>query len=151
MDQEIQEKFESLENKILTLENEIKSLKQIMSPIYQQSQNTDSNFYIKIQVPEKIIDDVIKMDERFRFPTLWYFSTKQIMSIKEFLNVCSETGFSLNPSWLPSTGGNFNNRLVKEDKMFRKVKKENGEQTWELTDMARLKIKRKISEFGSKN
>ena len=149
MDPEITKKFESLEYSILNLENEIKSLKQIISPVSQQSQNGNSSL-IKIQVPEKFVDDIIKMDERSRFPILWYFSTKQIMSVKEFLNICSETGFSLSPSWLTSAGGNFSNRLVKEDKMFRKAKKENGELLWELTDIARLKIKRQVNEFESK-
>lgn len=89
------------------------------------------------------------MEERARFPVLWYFSNKPIMSVKEFLNICAETGFSLGPSWLPSAGGNFLNRLVNEDKMFHKKAKMNGEQTWELTDIGKLKVKKILNDLKS--
>ena len=92
----------------------------------------------------------MKLEERIRFPILWYHSTKQIMTVEEFLTVCADKGFSLNTSWLPSAGGNFKNRLVNEDKMFKEVNKVGKNKTWSLTDIGKLKVKRVIQNIKSK-
>ena len=48
-------------------------------------------------------------------------------------------------------GGNFKNRLVKEDKMFTNVKTESKEKKWKLTDVGKLKIKKQLNELQKKS
>lgn len=107
---------------------------------------------IDINIPEEIIENITNLDERIQFPILWYFSTQPIMSVNEFLNACADKGLTLNPSWHTSAGGNFKNRLVKEDKMFTQVKNiESKEKVWKLTDVGKLKIKKQVNDLRKKS
>jgi len=40
------------------------------------------------------------------------------MTVEEFLDASSRAGVTIAPSYSPKKGGNFRNRLVKQDKMF---------------------------------
>lgn len=112
---------------------------------------TSPNNEILINIPENLIEPLMEIDERSQIPILWSFSSHPIMDIESFIHSCSEKGFLLSPSWLPSTGGNFKNRLVKEDKMLTDAKtKINGKKAWKLTDVGKIKLKRILSKISKK-
>ena len=151
MDKEIEKKFEDLADRLFKLEKEVEILKDNKEIITSSESRNHDVTDIAINVPEEIVDQITGLDERVRFPILWYYSSKQIMTVEEFLNACSDKGFSLSSSWLPSAGGNFKNRLVREDKMFREAEKIGKNKAWTLTDIGRLKIKRELQNIKSKN
>ncbi len=106
---------------------------------------------LKINVPDNLVDAIETIaDEKIKLPLLWYHSTKPIMTVGEFLETVSSTGFSLSPSWHPSVGGNFAAMLVNGDKMFRPKGKRGREKLWDLTDVSKLKIKAEIKKLESK-
>jgi len=109
------------------------------------------NESIDIKIPEEMIENITDLDERTQFPIIWYFSTIPILTVSEFLNACADKGLSLSPSWHTSAGGNFKNRLVKEDKMFTSIKTKNHEKKWKLTDVGKLKIKKLLNELQKKS
>lgn len=122
--------------------------KQVTSPTTLNQSELASTQKISINIPENLIEPIMELDERKRIPILWSFSSQLVMTIEDFLNICADEGFGLNSSWLPGAGGNFNNRLVKEDKMFTSSKlKINGKKTWKLTDVGKLKIKKELSKL----
>ena len=122
--------------------------KQVTSSTTLNQSELASSQEISINITENLIEPIMELDERKRFPILWSFSSHSVMTIEDFLNICADKGFGLKPSWHPSAGGNFNNRLVKEDKMFTSGKlKINGKKTWKLTDVGKLKIKKELSKL----
>lgn len=122
--------------------------KQVTSSTTSNQSELTSSQEISINIPENLIEPVMKLDERKRIPILWSFSSQSVMTVEGFLNVCADKGFGLSPSWLPSAGGNFHNRLVKEDKMLTSDKlKIKGKKTWKLTDVGKLKIKKELSKL----
>lgn len=145
---EIDERVKKLEK----LEKHVPKIKEIQvlkgnRDITDNSNSQELTSVISINVPEETIDQIERLDERIKFPILWHYSSKPIMTVEEFLNACSDKGFSLSPSWLPSAGGNFKNRLVKEDKMFREADKLGKNKTYTLTDIGKLKIKRELQKI----
>jgi len=123
--------------------------KQVTSPTLNKSELTSSQ-EISINIPENLIEPIMELDERKRIPILWSFSSQSVMTIEDFLNICADKGFGLGPSWLPSAGGNFKNRLVEEDKMFTSGKlRINNKKTWKLTDVGKLKIKKELSNLDN--
>lgn len=106
---------------------------------------------LEINAPQNLWQKINEIDERTRFPILWFYSTKPVMSVKEFLTLCAKKGFSLNTSWLPSVGGNFASKLVKEDKMFKEEGKEGGEKLWAMTDLGRIRIQQEIHKLESED
>lgn len=104
---------------------------------------------IEIRVPQELIDSIIKLEERIKFPILWYFSSRQSMTVKDFLMTCAKKGFGLSFSWLPSAGGNFKRRLVNEDMLFREADKLGREVVWEFTDLGKLKVMKEIEKLRS--
>lgn len=109
---------------------------------------TNVDRLLEINVPNELVEKITTLDERVRMPLLWYFSNRHSMTVKEFLMACAKKGFSLSASWLPSTGGNFKNRLVNEDKMFREANKIGREIVWDFTDVGKLKIMKEIEKLG---
>ena len=105
------------------------------------------NSDLQISVPTDLIDTIEKMDERSKIPLLWYYSSKPIMTVSEFLEMSSDTGFSLSSNWHPSAGGHFASTLVSQDKMFREKGKKGREKLWELTDVGKLKMKALIKKI----
>lgn len=100
-----------------------------------------------IHVLEDMLSKIEKLDEKEKFPVLWSFSSKPIMTVDEFLSECAEKGFTLSPSWLPRAGGHFSQTLVKRMKMFHKVGKSGNKSTWKLTDIGKLKVKQIIKKL----
>ncbi|MEC4847667.1 MAG: hypothetical protein RI100_00565 [Nitrosarchaeum sp.] len=110
-----------------------------------------SNNEISINIPENLIESLMKLDERQLIPILWSFSSNPIMNIEGFIQSCGEKGFLLNSSWLPSVGGNFKNRIVKEDRMLTDAKTTiNGKKAWKLTDVGKIKLNKILSELSKK-
>lgn len=108
----------------------------------------DDSSDLKINVPSNLVEIIEQMDdEKIKFALLWSYSTKPVMTINEFLKVCSSTGFTLSPSWHTSTGGYFASQLVSGDKMFRQKGKRGKEKLWELNDVAKLKINAEIRKL----
>jgi ribosomal protein S8E len=71
-----------------------------------------------LSIPEQSLEKILTLKEREQIPILWSFSSKQSMTVDEFLAASSTAGVSISPSYSPTKGGNFRNRLVKQDKMF---------------------------------
>lgn len=112
---------------------------------------TSQNEEITFNIPDDLIESIMKLDERQQIPILWSFSSQPVMSVENFITACSEKGFLLNPSWLPSAGGNFKNRLVKEDRKLTDAKvKIGGKKTWKLTDIGKIKIKKELASITKK-
>lgn len=102
---------------------------------------------IDISIPQELIEEILKLEERIRIPVLWYFSTRQKMTVKDFLMACARKGLTLNSSWHPSAGGNFKRRLINEDKMFHETEKVGRDAILELTDIGRLKIMKELEKL----
>jgi len=100
-----------------------------------------------IQVPEESMSKIENLDEKKKFPVLWSFSSKPIMTVEEFLSECAEKGLTLKPYWLPTAGGHFSKTMVKDGKMLHKVGKSGNKTTWKLTDMGKLKVKQILKEL----
>lgn len=142
--------------KLNTIVNRIASVFKSEEKVTHQKKNLDeaegedvneNNVTIEINIPTELIDAVQKLDERIRFPILWYFSNQKRMAVKDFLLACARKGVSLSSSWHPSAGGNFKKRLVGEDKMFHEDGKVGGQTAWKLTDVGELKVTKEIERL----
>jgi len=114
----------------------------------ENKSQTSLNNEISINMPENLIESLMKLEERKLFPILWSFSSQPIMIVEDFINACSEKGFMFSPSWLPSAGGHFKARLIKEDKMLTETKlKIKGRKTWKLTDVGKIKLRKELANI----
>lgn len=113
----------------------------------QTIEESTASTSIEINVPVDLIESILKLEERIRFPILWHFSNHEKMTIKDFLMACAKKGFTLSSSWLPSAGGNFKGRLVNEDKMFHEAGKIGNQTAWALTDVGKLKIMKELEKL----
>lgn len=137
-------KIQEMNSRINTLEEEIKLLKG--TPTNQLDPKTDSLPIINI--PENIHEKLSSMGEPEQIPILWFFSNKDIMTVKEFLEACAKNGFVLSHSWLPSAGGAFSQNFVKKG-IFREAKspdKTKGKH-WTFTDVGKFKTSKLISSL----
>ena len=71
-----------------------------------------------LTITEQYLEKILALKEREQIPILWSLSSQQSMTVDEFLAASSRAGVSIAPSYSPTKGGNFRNRLVKQDKMF---------------------------------
>jgi hypothetical protein len=142
-----QKMFDDLEKRIYDLEQEIRILKS-KHDTSNSSINTD-NSQVIIDIPKNMIEKIMALDESSQIPILWYYSTKPIMSVKEFLTVCAKKGFMLSHSWLPAAGGHFAGTFITKKKIFHEVKSDtkSKEKLWQLTDVAKFKISKIIAEM----
>lgn len=134
------------------VENLTKSFSSQITSHVKNEQNPPLNVDVSnpvptLTVPDELVPIIEKLDERIKFPMLWYFSSVPIMTVSDFLNLCSSEGFTLNSYWLPSAGGHFSGKLVNSDKMFHRVGRQGKEKTWELTKIGKLKLSNKINEL----
>ena len=98
-----------------------------------------------------MIKPILKLDERKQIPILWSFSSQEVMTVRDFINACSEKGFPFSARWLSTAGSYFRTLLVKEDGMLEETKlKINGKRTWKLTDVGKIKIKEDLSKIIQK-
>ena len=100
-----------------------------------------------LSIPADILEKISSLDERTRIPAIWHFSNKPSMTVNEFLSAAAKKGIGLSPSWSPREGGNFRNRLVKEDKMFAEDGNEGKTTRFKLTELATIKVKKTLSEL----
>jgi 2-iminobutanoate/2-iminopropanoate deaminase len=101
-----------------------------------------------IKVPEEKINYINKLGDSDKIVILWSMSDKDWMNVDGFLSSVAEVGISIAKSWSPKKGGNFNNRLFKEKKLF--VKKEEGKESlYKLSAEGKQKSKELVENFQS--
>jgi len=94
----------------------------------------------KIALKEDLVNFVSGLGDSDKIPILWSFSDREWMKVDEFLAAAAEAGISIARSWSPKQGGNFNNRLFKERKLF--VKKGEGKEAmYKLSAEGKQKVK----------
>jgi len=141
---QIEEHFSKLKKKINFIKNE--SLE-----IVKSTKEASTSQKIELHVPDNLIEKIESIEnEEKKIPILWSFSTKEKMSVSEFLELCSKNGFSLSTTWLPSEGGRFSTKIVKNEKFFHNVDKKGSEKYWELTKVGKLKIRKMIQILDKK-
>lgn len=145
---DLHEKVAKLEARVGALEKELSTLKPTASMQYL----TDSiNSVSDINLPANLIDKIMNLDESQQIPILWHYSTKPVMTVKEFLESAAKKGFTLSHSWLPSAGGSFSGTFVKKGGIFHdvKIKGKGNEKSWKMTDIGKFKINKIVSELNS--
>lgn len=94
----------------------------------------------KISVPDGMVNYISGLGDPDKIPVLWSMSDREWMKVDDFLSAAADTGMSIAKSWSPKQGGNFNNRLYRERKLF--VKKGEGkEATYKLSTEGKQKVK----------
>ena len=94
----------------------------------------------KIIVPDDKINYISNLGDSDKIPILWSMADREWMKVDDFLSGVAEVGISIAKSWSPKKGGNFNNRLFKERKLF--VKKGEGKEAlYKLSAEGRQKAK----------
>ena len=105
----------------------------------------DENKIPKITVPDEKISDINNLGDSDKIPILWSLSDNDWMKVDDFLSNV-EVGISIAKSWSPKKGGNFNNRLFKEKKLF--VKKGEGKEAlYKLSADGNQKVKNLLENF----
>ena len=145
---DLDEKIARLEKRLEKLEIEFKDLKSDSS----EKTIIGSDDSAVINLPVELIDKIIELEESQQIPILWHYSTKPVMTVKEFLEAAAKKGFTLSHSWLPSAGGSFSGTFVKKGGIFHdvKIKGKGNEKSWEMTDIGRFKIIKKLNGLKSK-
>ena len=137
-------KIELLENRVNTLEEEMKSLKNIT--VVQPE--LDVNLNSTINIPKNLLIKIMDLDVKKQIPILWSFSSNPVMTVAAFLEICVRKGFVLSHSWLPSAGGAFSTNFVKKG-WFQEVKvKGDKSKHWKLTVAGNLKIAKIIKDLN---
>ena len=94
----------------------------------------------KINVSEEKLNSINNLGDPDKIPILWSMADKEWMSVDNFLSGAAEAGITIAMSWSPKKGGNFNNRLYKEKKLF--VKKGEGKEAlYKLSAEGKQKVK----------
>jgi len=100
---------------------------------------------VKISVPDEKINWVSSLGDPDKIPLLWSMASKEWMKVDEFLSAVTDLGITIAKSWSPKQGGNFNNRLFKEKKLF--VKKGEGKEAmYKLSAEGKQKISELLKE-----
>jgi hypothetical protein len=99
----------------------------------------------KIVVPEEMVNQISALGDPDKIPILWSMSDREWMKVDDFLTAAADVGMSIAKSWSPKQGGNFNNRLFRERKLF--VKKGEGkEATYKLSAEGKQKVKELLEQ-----
>ncbi len=101
-------------------------------------------------VQEKFLKGVLNLSERQQIPVLWSFSNKPAMTIDQLIEASTRSGIAISPSWSPMKGGNFRNRLVKEDRMFVEEGKIGKMPKYKLSASGRMKVAWILEQIESK-
>jgi len=100
----------------------------------------EKNESAKIVMPEDMVNYVSGLGDPDKIPILWSMSGQEWMKVDDFLSAAADVGMTIAKSWSPKQGGNFNNRLYRERKLF--VKKGEGkEATYKLSAEGKQKVK----------
>ena len=99
-----------------------------------------------LSIPQKSLEKILSLKEREQIPILWSLSSKPSMTVDEFLSLCEKAGITIPPSYSPTKGGNFRNRLVKEDKMFVEDGKVGKVSMYKLSAAGRLKAQKFLED-----
>lgn len=117
-------------------------------PVKQPEVGETSESAGKISVPDEKIDYISGLGDPDKIPVLWSFSDNEWMKVDDFLNVAADAGMTIAKSWSPKQGGNFNNRLYREKKLF--VKKGEGkEATYKLSAEGKQKVRELLESAKS--
>jgi len=84
----------------------------------QSGKITQEHSVPSLSIPAQSLEKILALKEREQIPILWSLSSQQSMTVDEFLDASSKAGVTIAPSYSPAKGGNFRNRLVKQDKIF---------------------------------
>jgi hypothetical protein len=95
-----------------------------------------------LAITDQSLEKILALKERERIPILWSLSSQQSMTVDEFLAASSRAGVSIAPSYSPTKGGNFRNRLVKQDKVFVEDGKLGKVPKYKLSAAGRLKARK---------
>jgi len=106
---------------------------------------------ITFDIPQELLPKIMKLEEREKIPVIWSYASRNSMTISEFLVAASKKGFNFSPSWHPSQGGNFTNRLLKQDGVFARDGKQSTAWKFMLTDVGLLKVQKTISELSNES
>ena len=99
----------------------------------------------KIEVPDDLVNYITGLGDPDKIPILWSMSTQEWMKVDDFLSAAAEAGMTIARSWSPKQGGNFNNRLYREKKLF--VKKGEGkEATYKLSAEGKQRVKELLEQ-----
>ena len=96
----------------------------------------------RLSIPEHSLEKILALKEREQIPILWSLSSAQSMTVDEFLSACSDAGVTISQSYSPTKGGNFRNRLVKQDKMFLEDGKVGKVPRYKLSAAGKLKAQK---------
>jgi hypothetical protein len=96
----------------------------------------------QIRIPDQHLERILALKERDQIPILWHLRAKPSMTVDEFLRASSNAGIAISPSYSPSKGGNFRNRLVKEDKMFVEDGLKGKVPRYKLSSIGKIKIQK---------
>lgn len=138
---DLQGKIEELEGRISIVENEIRLLKENKQAQHDQEYDLSTS----ITLPEELVESIKGTKEEIAFQLLWSFSSKKVMSVREFLDSTRQKGFILSHTWLPSEGGRFSTKFVKKG-IFRQVKpkEKTNEKFWAMTDVGKIRVAKLI-------
>ena len=112
------------------------------SPSQKISKEVEERTVPAISIPEQSLGKILALRERERIPILWSLSSQQSMTVDEFLSASSKAGVAVAPSYSPAKGGNFRNRLLKQDKMFIEDGKLGKVPKYRLTAAGKLKAQK---------
>jgi len=98
-----------------------------------------------LSIPEHSLEKILALKEREQIPILWSLSSQQSMTVDGFLTACEKAGVTISRSYSPTKGGNFRNRLFKEDKMFVEDSKAGKVPKYKLSAAGRLKAQKFLS------
>jgi hypothetical protein len=101
-----------------------------------------------ISIPGQSLERILALKEREQIPILWSLASKPTMSVDEFLAASSRAGVTIAPSYSPTKGGNFRNRLVKQDKMFIEDGKVGKVPRYKLSAAGKLKSQKFFASSG---
>ena len=96
----------------------------------------------ELSIPEHSLEKILALKEREQIPILWSLASAQSMTVDEFLQACTRAGVTISQSYSPTKGGNFRNRLVKQDKMFLEDGKVGKVPRYKLSASGKLKVQK---------
>jgi hypothetical protein len=137
--------FQVILNHLISNESEIVSAAE--SRVTIEAKEAGVNEFPKIIVPAEKINYISNLGDSDKIPILWSMADTEWMKVDDFLSGVAEAGISIAKSWSPKKGGNFNNRMFREKKLF--VKKGEGKEAlYKLSAEGRQRAKDLLEKYG---